>query len=155
MRYLVIVFMLLLSGCSSIYHEQEGWVPEGYSSQKQSENTYIISFQAYQNEGWNELEHYLLLRAAELGRENNFAYLLLTDVNREEKVELQTVPEVISTTSANHNDVGNMSPVVVTPQYTREFQIRTITSTVIYSNNRESGQYGVEQILSSTSLTPN
>ena len=138
--------MISLSGCSSIYHEKEGWVPEGYTDQRLSDKEYDISFQTYKGESWEEIESYLLLRAAEIGKLNNFSFFSIINTKKEEKIELQNTPEVVGThTTGRDGKVSITGPI--TPQYTNEYKIRTLTSTAIFSHKKKNNKYSVEQVI--------
>jgi hypothetical protein len=137
-----ILLLVFLSGCSSIYHPKESYVPEGFVEKEVSHNEYEIFFEAYQKESWEELERYLFKRAGEIGEANNFSVYSFSKVNRKEKLESITVPAVVvpeSVGSCGSNCTYNRSGMVI-PEYQIEFHIRAVSSTFTYDMEIEGKQ---------------
>ena len=149
MKLLLVFVFLVISGCSSIYHKKEGWVPEGYSDQKISETEYLISFQTYRNEDWTKVKDHLLFRAAEIGKLNNYSFFSITDTKKEEEVEHQSMQAVIATQEGFSNSGSAAKSITgpVSPQYVKEYTIRTLSSIATYSNKKKDNEYTVEQVL--------
>ena len=147
MRFFLILTTIVLSACSSVYHEKDGWVPEGYMDKRLSDKEYVISFQTYKGESWEEIESYLLLRAAEVGKLNGFSFFSIIDTKKEEKTEVQSTREVVGThTVGRDGNVSITGPIV--PQYSNEYNIRTLTSTAVYSNEQNIREYNAEHVIS-------
>jgi hypothetical protein len=149
-----IFVLLILSGCSSIYHEKKGWVPEGYADKKLSDTEYLISFQTYRGEDWEYIQSLLLYRASEVGKLNSYSFFSMRDTKKQEHVDLQSFRDVVTTYAEGSTNTGDLGGAgigitgVATPQYTQEYTIRTLSSLVTYSNERKGKTYSVEQLLS-------
>lgn len=89
-RLVLLVLLLLLAGCSSIYHKRQGWVPEGYADKRLSGTEYQVSFQSYRGEDWSELRHLMIYRAAQIGKAQKFAYFSLKHIEKNEHYDEQT-----------------------------------------------------------------
>ena len=129
-----ILLLIFLSGCSSIYHPKESYVPEGFSEHKVSHQKYEVFFETYQKESWEELEEFLFKRAGEICDENNFSFYSFSVVNRKEKLESITVPAVVvpeSVGSCGSNCTYNRSGMVI-PEYQIEFYIKSVSSIFTY-----------------------
>ena len=140
--------LLLLSGCSSIYHPQEGWVPEGYSEQRESEHQYSVRFQSYRGEDWLELKALLLYRAAELGGEQSYKYFLLSDLKNTEKVE---VTETQAIKVAGYNAIDSSAATEI-PYNAFHHKIRTVDALITYTDTQSTGSYEVAHVLATTQL---
>lgn len=136
------LLLIILSGCSSIYHPKESYVPEGFVEQEVSHNKYEITFEAYNKENWEELEGYMFKRAGEIGEDNNFSVYSFSKVNRKEELESVTVPAVVvpeSVGSCGSNCTFNRLGMVI-PEYQIEFHIRTVSSIFTYDIEIEGKQ---------------
>ena len=148
MRVLVLsLLLLLLSGCSSIYHPQEGWVPEGYSEQKQGGHQYSVRFQSYRGEGWHELEKLLLYRAAQLATVHQHRYFLVSELTNKEEIE---VAETQAVMRAPHDDNAYLQ--VTAPYMASHHKIRTVDALITYTDSQGPTSYNVEQLLATTKL---
>ncbi len=144
----LILSLLLLSGCSSIYHPREGWVPEGYSEQRQAENQYSVRFESYRGEDWLKLEELLLYRAAELGKEKNHRYFLISNLQNKQKVEV-TENQAINIAGYNGADSSASAKIPYTAFY---HKVRTVDALISYISTPRENSYDVQQLLTNTTL---
>lgn len=147
MRVLVLS-LLLLSGCSSIYHPQEGWVPEGYSEQQQGDHQYTVRFQSYRGEDWLELKKLLLYRAAQLASSHQHSHFLMSNLTNKEQYEIGEAQAVMS---APHNSEGAYQQVTA-PYMAFHHKIRTVDALITYIETPSENSYDVQQLLTSTTL---
>ncbi len=147
MRVLVL-FALLLSGCSSIYHPQQGWVPEGYSEERASEHQYTVQFESYRGEEWQQLEQYLIYRAAEIGAEHSYRYFLVNDLQNKERVEVNE-SQSIKVTMYHGTDSGANTEI---PYTAFHHEIRTVNALVTYTQKPSNDSYDVMESLATISV---
>ncbi len=147
MRF-IILFALLLSGCSSIYHPQQGWVPEGYSEERTTEHQYKVQFESYRGEEWQQLEQYLVYRAAELGAEHNYRYFLVDDLQNKEEIEVAEA-QAIKVTMYHGNDSGANTEI---PYTAFHHKIRTVKALITYTETQTSKSYDVLESLANISI---
>jgi len=147
MRVLVLS-LLLLSGCSSIYHPIEGWVPEGYSEQRQSEHQYTVRFQSYRGEDWLRLKELLLYRAAQLAESHQHSHFVMSNLTNKEQYEIGEAQPVMS--AAHHNDNAYLQ--VTAPYMAFHNKIRTVDALITYTDAFSEDSYDVQQLLSNTRL---
>ena len=147
MRVLVLS-LLLLSGCSSIYHPQEGWVPEGYSEQQQGDHQYTVRFQSYRGEDWLELKKLLLYRAAQLASSHEHSHFLMSNLTNQEQYEIGEAQAVMS---APHNSESTHQQVTA-PYMAFHNKIRTVDALITYIDTPSENSYDVQQLLASTTL---
>lgn len=132
---------LFLTGCSSIYHPQQGWVPEGYSEIRADDYHYEIRFQTYRGEDWDILQACLMYRAAQLGNELQFEAFTLGPVSQREHIDsTSTSPATGSATTVGvpSGFAGTDSKPVYgasAPVYVMEHTIRSVSATVNYQND--------------------
>ncbi len=145
--FLLVIILLVLSGCSTLYHKNDGLIPEGYSDKKISETEYLITIQTYKKEDWKELLTHLLHRAAEVGMLNNYSFFSITDLKKRKKTESQEGP-------VTHQSVvvlwpGTSYNVPVTKFYGSKFKIRTLSAIAKYSKKKKENQYqySVKQVI--------
>jgi len=132
------LFLLGLSGCSSIYHPKDSHVPEGYVDIQTAHNKFAISFESYQEESWEELESYLSRRANEIGLGNGFSFYSGSVIERKERLELITVPAVVVPEAmGNCGDCTYTGSGALIPEYQREFHIRAVSGSFTYDTEVE------------------
>lgn len=128
------LLIVCLSGCSSIYHPKDSYVPEGYFEQKISDTVFEISFESYQRESWGELEQYLLQRAEEIRVEYAFQSYAMSNYRKLERVEVVEVPaRVMPEAMANCSGCAQSGLGLVSPAYQREYHIRTVIGIFEYN----------------------
>jgi hypothetical protein len=138
-RVLFVILLLLLTACSSLYHPQQGWVPEGYHENQLDDRHYQIQFQTYRSEDWGVLQACMLYRAAQLGRENQFMGFTLRNVQQSEKYDVNAGSPATGASTSVGVSGGFMGtdnkPVygAVAPVYVMEYKIRTVSADVDYS----------------------
>ena len=147
MRVLVLS-LLLLSGCSSIYHPQEGWVPEGYSEQDQGNHQYTVRFQSYRGEDWLELKKLLLYRAAQLASSHEHSHFLMSNLTNKEQYEIGEAQAVMS----GPHIAENAYQQTTTPYMAFHNKIRTVDALITYIDTASPDSYDVQQLLASTKL---
>jgi len=144
----LILFALLLSGCSSIYHPQQGWVPEGYSEERASEHQYTVQFESYRGEEWQQLEQYLIYRAAEIGAEHSYRYFLVNNLQNKEKVE---VAETQAITVSMYNGIDSGANTEI-PYTAFHHKIRTVKALITYTQKPLNDSYDVMKSLATISV---
>ncbi len=141
-----------LTGCSSIYHPQQGWVPEGYSETKLEEKKYSVTFQTYRGEDWTVIEDNLKRRAAQIALINAFSHFSLGELKRNEGYEFNEYnPTTHAMSTVSVIGVGRNQNSIIhieTPPYSAmHYILRSINAVVSYSNNPETDQFEAENIL--------
>lgn len=81
MIYVLVFLTLFLSGCVTRYKPYSFFNCGGYSEIKTTEDSYIVEFQGNALTSKGEVIQYALLRAAELTRENGYAYFCVQSTN--------------------------------------------------------------------------
>tara|TARA_R110001599_G_scaffold352451_1_gene587344 strand:+ start:1111 stop:1572 length:462 start_codon:yes stop_codon:yes gene_type:complete len=147
MKIFLLFLIITLSSCSSVYYKKEGWVPEGYFDEKIAEAEYLVSFQTYRKLDWPVIEGYALLRAAELGKLNNYKYFSTVNYKQDEFIESQQNNEVSGLITRETTEGAASVLGTVIPSFTSEHKIRTVSFKAIYENELGSNGYEVDVIL--------
>lgn len=142
MRFLILLALALLAGCSSIYHKQKGWVPEGYSDKQLTPTEYTVSFESYQGESWKELHSLVLYRAAQIGSAHHFAWLSIKHLKKKQHYAMQTTQsEATPFSGVGPNDNYTPGGGVTLSQYTMDYKIRRMTAVIRYSKEKSIGKH--------------
>jgi hypothetical protein len=97
-RHGVLVLTILLASCATPY--QPLGLTGGYSEARFDETTYEIAFKANAFTSPDEVQRYILFRAAVLTSEAGFAYFVVTDARDLSRAPQQT-PPASATTQTN------------------------------------------------------
>ncbi len=94
-RHAVLALTILLVSCATPY--QPLGLTGGYSEAGFDETTYEIAFKANAFTSPDEVQRYILFRAAELTSQAGFDYFVITDAKDSSRVAQQTTPATATT----------------------------------------------------------
>lgn len=134
---LLITCILLLTGCVTSTPYQPKGLMGGYSEMQLNQHTYVVNFDGNEDTPREQIDHYLLIRAAELTAQNGYRYFTILGYKPNTNVRYVTTPTIINNTNnAYYNGLGTAyagnynlygtaqgsSQTIITPgtTYTRE-----------------------------------
>ena len=98
----LILLSLLFAGCSTTYQE-EGFFSNGYSDQRVSSDTFVVTFRANELTDPDEVYSYAIMRSADVARKNGYRYFIVTNhSDHASKIEHLHYPSVQLTIRCFH-----------------------------------------------------
>lgn len=104
MRYLLIAFLVGLSGCATPY-QSKGFTG-GYSEVQLDDNVFKVSFRGNGYTGKERAANFALLRSAEVSLRHGFKYFIIADLSATTRDSSYTAPTQ-TTTNMNYNSYGS------------------------------------------------
>lgn len=136
--YLSVLYFSILSGCATAYHPYG--IGGGYSNIRLDKDIYIVLFRGNGYTSVETVQRYLLYRAAELTKQNNYKYFVILDGKENVDNSSYTSPTTISgNTYGTYNAYGNYgwngygsssSNVIVNPGHTNYIKKYTESITI-------------------------
>jgi len=135
---ILLVLIVLLSGCASINYQQRGeHTPDGYSESRLENGNYVVVYETFKKAGNQAyLERLVLKRAAELTQSENKQYFEVLSNSYKEYDDKVDIPEHTIKNSYKVSSGSGMDGIeqefnTLIPAHNKTFNIKKISLTIL------------------------
>ncbi|WP_162925653.1 CC0125/CC1285 family lipoprotein [Isoalcanivorax indicus] len=124
--------MMMLAGCQSAYRAADGQEPRGYREVQVSTDHFEVSYESWRGRERDRLEQWARYRAAELGSQLGYGYMLVGEVRHEVVADVARQPDSAMPVSSGSGEYAG-SHIVWVPMADRVKAVHRVTLPVIYA----------------------